>query len=316
MKKLLSLFLIMMLMLALAGCSANISQTSDDNDEWLSVQTDFDADDYYTRLENCVKQIREKTDFVPDIALVLGSGLGDFADSVKIEAEIPYSEIDGFPVSTVSGHDGTLIFCEIEGKKVAVMNGRVHYYEGYDIHEVVLPLRVIHLLGAETVILTNAVGAINEDYSIGDFVTVVDHISSFVPSPLVGENIDKLGDRFVDMTNVYDEELNSIVRDVASKNDITIHKAVMVQVTGPQYETPAEIKMYRSLGADTVGMSTVVESIAARHMGMRICVVSCVTNLASGMQEKISHDEVKSNSNDSSKNFALLIGGLLAKMST
>ena len=314
MKRLLSLCLIMILVFALTGCSANISQTSGDNDEWLSVQTDFDADDYYARLENCVKQIREKTDFVPDIALVLGSGLGDFADSVKIEAEIPYSDIEGFPVSTVSGHDGTLIFCEIEGKKVAVMNGRVHYYEGYDIHEVVLPLRVIHLLGAETVILTNAVGAINEDYSIGDFVTVVDHISSFVPSPLVGENIDKLGDRFVDMTNIYDEELNSIVRDVANQNDITIHKAVMVQVTGPQYETPTEIRMYRSLGADTVGMSTVVEAIAARHMGMRICVVSCVTNLASGMQEKISHDEVKSNSNDSSKNFALLIGGLLAKM--
>ena len=313
MKRLLSLCLIMILVFALTGCSANISQSSDD-DEQLSVQTDFDADDYYARLENCVKQIREKTDFVPDIALVLGSGLGDFADSVKIEAEIPYSDIDGFPVSTVSGHDGTLIFCEIEGKKVAVMNGMVHYYEGYDIHEVVLPLRVIHLLGAETVILTNAVGAINEDYSIGDFVTVVDHISSFVPSPLVGENIDKLGDRFVDMTNVYDEDLNSIVHDIAKQNDITIHKAVMVQVTGPQYETPAEIKMYRSLGADTVGMSTVVETIAARHMGMRICVVSCVTNLAAGLQEKISHDEVKSNSNDSSKNFALLIGGLLAKM--
>ena len=313
MKKLLSLCLIMILVLTVTGCSANSSQPSDD-DKQPGVQTTFDANEYYARLESCVDQIREKTDFVPDIALVLGSGLGDYADSVKIIAEIPYSDLDGFPVSTVSGHDGTLIFCEIEGKKVAVMNGRVHYYEGYDIHEVVLPLRVIHLLGAQTVILTNAVGAINEDYSIGDFVTIVDHISSFVPSPLVGENIDELGDRFVDMTNVYDEELNAIVTDIASQNHIPIHKAVMVQVTGPQYETPSEIKMYRSLGADTVGMSTVVETIAARHMGMRVCAVSCVTNLAAGMQEKISHDEVKSNSIDSSKNFALLISGLLAKM--
>ena len=314
MKKLLSLCLIMLLMLAVTGCSSNGDQTSEDHDNRLSVQTTFNAEDYYARLQSCVNQIRGKTDFVPDVALVLGSGLGDFADSVKIVAEIPYSDIDGFPVSTVSGHDGTLIFCEIEGKKVAIMNGRVHYYEGYDIHEVVLPLRVIHLLGAETVVLTNAVGAINEDYSVGDFVTIADHISSFVPSPLVGENIDELGGRFVDMTNVYDEELNDIVKNIADQNDITIHKAVMVQVTGPQYETPSEIKMYRSLGADTVGMSTVVEAIAAKHMGMRVCAVSCVTNMAAGLQEKISHDEVKSNSNDSSKNFALLIGGLLQNM--
>ena len=314
MKKLLSLCLIMILVFTFAGCSSNSSQSADDDDKQVNVQTGFDADAYYERLENCVKQIREKTDFVPDIALVLGSGLGDYADSVKKIAEIPYSEIEGFPVSTVAGHDGTLMFCEIHGKKVAVMNGRVHYYEGYDIHEVVLPLRVIHLLGAQTVILTNAVGAINEDYHVGDFVTIEDYISSFVPSPLVGENIDQLGDRFVDMTNAYDKELNAIVHNIAKKHDIPIHNAVMVQVTGPQYESPTEIKMYRSLGADTVGMSTVVETIAARHMGMRVCAISCVTNLAAGMQEKISHDEVQSSSNDSSKNFATLVSGLLAEM--
>ena len=314
MKKLISVSLILILVFSFTGCSQSSDQSSDNDGKSLSVQTVFDADDYYARLENCVKQIREKTDFVPDIALVLGSGLGDYADSVKVVAEIPYSEIDGFPVSTVAGHDGTLIFCEIEGKKVAVMNGRVNYYEGYDIHEVVLPLRVIHLLGAGTVILTNAVGAINADYSVGDFVTIEDYISSFVPSPLVGENIDKLGDRFVDMTNAYDEELSSIVEGVAKENNIIVHKGVMVQVTGSQYESPTEIKMYRSLGADIVGMSTVVETIAARHMGMRVCAVSCVTNMAAGMQEKISHDEVKNSSNESSKDFAALISGLLKKM--
>ena len=322
MKKLLSVFIISALVLVFGGCAANSGQSSAANSgqstaadsKQESVDVEFDADDYYSRLERCVKQIREKTDFVPDIALVLGSGLGDYADSVKIVAEIPYSDIDGFPVSTVAGHDGTLIFCEIEGKKVVVMNGRVHYYEGYDIHDVVLPLRVTHLLGAKTVILTNAVGAINADFSVGDFVTNVDYISSFVPSPLVGENIDKLGDRFVDMTDAFDKDLNSIVQDVAKKNKITVHEGVMVQVTGPQYESPTEIKMYRSLGADTVGMSTVVETIAARHMGMRVCSISCVTNMAAGMQDKISHEEVQNSSNDSSKSFALLVGGLLKNM--
>lgn len=194
------------------------------------------------------------------------------------------------------------------------MNGRVHYYEGYDIHEVVLPLRVLHLLGAGTVVLTNAVGAINADYKVGDFVANVDYISSFVPSPLVGENIDKLGDRFVDMTNAFDKELVAIVEDVAKEHNITVHEGVMVQVTGPQYESPTEIKMYRSLGADTVGMSTVVETIAARHMGMRVCSVSCITNMAAGMQEKISHEEVQSSSNDAAKRFAVLVSGLLKNM--
>lgn len=314
MKRLLALCMMLTIAVFFGGCAQNNSQSVLKENKWLNVQKNFDADDYYTRLEQCVKQIRQKTDFVPETALVLGSGLGDFADSVKVVAEIPYSDIDGFPVSTVAGHDGTLIFCEIEGKKVVLMNGRVHYYEGYDIHEVVLPLRVIHLLGAKSVILTNAVGAINADYHVGDFVTNVDYISSFVPSPLVGKNIDKLGDRFVDMTKAFDEEMNSVVEKVAAKNKIPLHKGVMVQVTGPQYESPTEIKMFRSLGADTVGMSTVVETIAARHMGMRVCSISCITNMAAGLQDKISHEEVQNSSNDSAKNFSLLVSGLLAGM--
>lgn len=314
MKRLLALCMMLTIAVFFGGCAQNNSQSVLKENKWLNVQKNFDADDYYTRLEQCVKQIRQKTDFVPETALVLGSGLEDFADSVKVVAEIPYSDIDGFPVSTVAGHDGTLIFCEIEGKKVVLMNGRVHYYEGYDIHEVVLPLRVIHLLGAKSVILTNAVGAINADYHVGDFVTNVDYISSFVPSPLVGKNIDKLGDRFVDMTKAFDEEMNSVVEKVAAKNKIPLHKGVMVQVTGPQYESPTEIKMFRSLGADTVGMSTVVETIAARHMGMRVCSISCITNMAAGLQDKISHEEVQNSSNDSAKNFSLLVSGLLAGM--
>lgn len=310
MKKIISLFIIAALALSFAGCASG----GNDSDKWLNVQTEFDAEDYYSRLQSCVKQIREKTDFVPEVALVLGSGLGDYADGVKVVAEIPYSEIKGFPVSTVEGHDGTLIFCEINGKKVAVMNGRVHIYEGYNVHEVVLPLRVLHLLGAKTAVLTNAVGAINKDYNVGDFVLNKDHISSFVPSPLVGANIDALGDRFVDMTKVYDEELVSAVEKVAEKNKITTHRGVLLQTTGPQYETPTEIKMFRSLGADTVGMSTVVEAIAARHMGMRVCVISCVTNMAAGLQKELSHEEVKASSDKSSKKFATLVSGLLSEM--
>ena len=314
MKRILALLSALLIAASLASCSVAIKSADTDKAQAEEVVIDFDADNYYTRLTNCVRQIKEKTDFVPDIVLVLGSGLGDFADNVNVIAEIPYSEIKGFPVSTVSGHDGTLIFCEIEGKKVVLMNGRVHYYEGYDMQDVVLPLRVLHLLGAQTVILTNAVGAINTDYHVGDFVLNIDHISSFVPSPLIGENIEELGDRFTDMSKVYDEELISVTESIAKKENIATHQGVMVQVTGPQYETPTEIRMYRSLGADTVGMSTVVEAIAAKHMGMRVCCISCITNMAAGLQETISHDEVKSSSDNSAGNFSKLITGLLKEM--
>ena len=244
MKKAITLVLTLLFLFALTACSkAEPTTATPDQSDVIAVSKEaFDAKAYYKTLQSCVSQIKAKTDFVPDIALVLGSGLGDYADSVKVVKEIPYSEINGFPVSTVPGHDGTLIFCEIKGKKVVIMNGRVHYYEGYSMPEVVLPLRVLHLLGAKTVILTNAVGAINEEYSVGDFVTNVDHISSFVPSPLLGENIDELGERFVDMSHIYDEDMISIVEDVAEKENITTHRGVMIQTTGPQFETPTEIK--------------------------------------------------------------------------
>ena len=320
MKRAIALVLTLLFLFVLTACSKTDSKaeptsaTADQADVSTVSDQAFDAQSYYQTLQSCVSQIKSKTDFVPDIALVLGSGLGDYADSVKIVKEIPYSEIEGFPVSTVQGHDGTLIFCEIKGKKVVIMNGRVHYYEGYSMPEVVLPLRVLHLLGAKTVILTNAVGAINEDYEVGDFVTNVDHISSLVPSPLLGENIDELGERFTDMSHIYDEDLISTVEAVAKKENITTHRGVMVQTSGPQFETPTEIKAYRSMGADTVGMSTVVEAIAAKHMGMRVCTVSCVTNLAAGMQEKLSHEDVKNASDNSSANFTKLIDGLLTDM--
>lgn len=275
----------------------------------------FDAEAYMKRLEGCVQQIRAKTDFVPDVVIVLGSGLGHFANQVDVVAEIPYTEIEGFPVTTVSDHAGRLVFGTLGGKNVAVMQGRVHYYEGYSMQEVVLPLRVLHLLGARTVVLTNAVGAINADYQVGDFVAVTDHISSFVPSPLVGENLDELGKRFPDMTTAYDRELIELVSEIGAEKGITVHQGVFVQTMGPQFETPAEIRMYRTLGADTVGMSTAVEAIAARHMDMRVCDINCVTNMAAGMKDTgISGEEVTAASDEAAGRFTTLLTELITRM--
>ena len=310
-------------LLPLTACSAKLSVNNTQATEAGTAVTEsaekteqkFDADAYYEKLESCAEQIRQKTDFVPDVVLVLGSGLGNYADNLDIVTTIPYSEIDGWPESTVEGHEGNLSFANYRGLKVAVMQGRIHYYEGYDINDVVLPLRVLHLLGANTVILTNAVGAINTDYEVGDFVCVEDHISSFVPSPLVGENIDELGERFTGMTAVYDKELRNMVLEISKEKNITVHSGVLIQTTGPQFETPAEIRMYRTLGADTVGMSTVVEAIAAAHMGMRVCDINCVTNMAAGITGKqITNEEVTAAADKSEKDFTTLISALLDKI--
>jgi purine-nucleoside phosphorylase len=275
----------------------------------------FDADAYYKVLLNCVRQIKEKTDFVPDVAVVLGSGLGHFVDAMEVVAEIPYREIDGFPVSTVAGHQGKLVFGMVGGKKTVAMQGRVHYYEGYDVHDVVIPIRVLKLLGAKTAVFTNAVGAINTDYRPGDFVVLRDHISSFMPSPLVGENISQLGERFTPVTDLYDEGLRELAVSIGREKEIRVHSGVFLQVTGPQYETPAEIRMFRLLGADTVGMSTAIEATAAKHMGMRICAINCVTNMAAGINDSSpSHEEVTAIANKAGKDFSTLLKELITRM--
>ncbi len=229
--------------------------------------------------------MRTRTDFEPEIALVLGSGLGDYARNMEVAEEIPYSEIPGFPVSTAPGHDGRFIFGTIGGKKIVCMKGRVHYYEGYEISDVVLPTRLMRLLGAKILFLTNASGGINESFRPGDFMLVKDHISSFAPNPLIGENIDELGVRFPDMSHVYDEDLREKIRKAADELSIDLKEGIYVQLTGPSYETPAEIQMFKGLGIDAVGMSTVVEAIAGNHMGFRICCISCVCNLAAGIAD-------------------------------
>ena len=248
----------------------------------------------YEKLQNCYESVRKKTDFEPKVALVLGSGLGKFAEEIDVETRISYSEIEGFPTSTVPGHAGQFVFGYVEGVPVVCMQGRVHFYEGYPITDVVLPVRLMAKLGAKYLFLTNASGGINRDFKAGDFMMLTDHISLFANNPLIGPNIDEIGTRFPDMSNVYDPILQDIIMSVADDFDIEIQKGVYAQVTGPSFESPAEIRMLSKLGVDAVGMSTVVEAIAANHMGMKICAISCVCNLAAGISETpLTHDEVQ-----------------------
>lgn len=248
----------------------------------------------FKKLERCLADVRTKTDFVPEVALVLGSGLGDFAKQLQVKAEVPYGEITGFPISTVPGHDGRFVFGFIGNVPVVCMKGRVHYYEGYDIRDVVLPIRLMKLLGAGILFLTNAAGGVNPAFGAGDLMLIRDQISVFAPNPLIGPDIEELGARFPDMSHIYEEELQKIIRSKAEENAIPLQEGVYCQLTGPSYETPAEIRMLQSLGCDAVGMSTAVEAIAANHCGMRVCGISCISNLAAGLSEKpLNHKEVQ-----------------------
>lgn len=253
-----------------------------------------DMNAVYEKLQNCYKCVREKIDFVPRVALVLGSGLGDFADNIKVEAELPYEEIEGFPISTVPGHAGKFIFGYLGEVPIVCMKGRVHFYEGYDITDVVLPIRLMKLLGAEILFLTNAAGGVNDTFSAGDLMLIEDQIACFVKNPLIGPNIEELGTRFPDMTTIYDKELRSIITETATEQNVDLKKGVYLQLTGPSFESAAEVRMVRILGGDAVGMSTAVEAITARHMGMRVCGISCICNLAAGMTENpLTHEEVQ-----------------------
>lgn len=248
----------------------------------------------YTKLEKCLKSVREKTNFEPKVALILGSGLGDFAETINIVDTIDYHDIEGFPVSTVSGHKGRFVFGYVGDVPVVVMQGRVHFYEGYPMQDVVLPTRLMKMLGAEVLFLTNAAGGANFDFNPGDLMLITDHISSFIPSPLIGENLEQFGTRFPDMSNVYDKNLREIISKKAEELNIPLKQGVYIQLTGPAYETPAEVRLYRNLGADAVGMSTVCEAMVANHAGMKICGISCITNLAAGMlNQPLDHNEVK-----------------------
>jgi len=262
----------------------------------------------YTKIKDCLSQIKEKTDFVPEVALVLGSGLGGYADEIDISAAINYSDIEGFPVSTVPGHKGRFVFGHIGKVPVVIMQGRVHYYEGYAISDVVLPIRLMGLMGAKKLMLTNAVGAINKNFAAGDFMLIADHILLAVPSPLLGHNIDEIGTRFPDMSEVYKENLRDKIRSAATRLDIGLHEGIYLQTSGPNFETPAEIRAYGALGADVVGMSTACEAVAANHMGMKVCGISCVSNLAAGLSDSpLTHEEVQEMADMAAPRFKALV---------
>ncbi|MCR5212318.1 MAG: purine-nucleoside phosphorylase [Lachnospiraceae bacterium] len=270
----------------------------------------------YGRLETALSAIREKTDFVPKVGLVLGSGLGGYAESgdMDVVTEVSYNDIPGFPVSTAPGHAGKYVFGYVGENKVPVvcMQGRVHYYEGYDMENVVLPIRLMGLMGADTIFLTNASGGINDSFSAGDLMLITDQISSFVPSPLRGENDERLGERFPDMSEIYDKDLRDLARKKAKELSIDLKEGVYIQTQGPNYESPAEIQFFKAIGADAVGMSTACEAIAANHMKKKIIGISCIANLAAGISETpLSGEEVIEAGKAAAPKFTALVTAII-----
>ena len=266
----------------------------------------------FQEIMEAVNFIKGKTDFKPQIAAVLGSGLGSFADDIKIEFVLEYSQIPHFPKSTVQGHKGRFVFGHIKDVPVVLMQGRIHNYEGYSPQKVVLPIRVMRLLGAEILILTNASGGIN--FKAGTLMIINDHISNFVQNPLIGENLDNLGTRFPDMSKIYDSNLNNIIKTAAKKIGINIKEGVYIQLTGPSFETPAEISMCKTMGADVVGMSTAQEAIAAKHCGFKVCGISFISNAAANKDSNLIHEEVIENGNKISSDFKALLQETIINM--
>ncbi len=302
MKKILIFLISVSLVLSMSICAYannNLNGSNNMSKEYEILQKSYDS-------------IKNKIPYEVDIAVVLGSGLGKFLDNKKIDAEIRYEDIANFPRSTVEGHAGNYAFLKINNKKIVCMNGRVHHYEGYETIEVVRPIRLMKMMGAKTIILTNAAGGLNENFVPGDLMIINDHISQFVKSPLIGENVGELGVRFPDMTNVYDKEYIELVKKIAKEQKIDIKSGVYLQFTGPNYETPTEIKMAKTLGADAVGMSTVVEAIAARHMGVKVLGISLITNMGAGISKnELSHEEVKETADKAAVKFENLLDKIL-----
>lgn len=262
-----------------------------------------------------IKEIRKNTDFVPKVALMLGSGLGKYADEVDTVCEISYHDLPGFPVSTAPGHKGRFILGYVGEVPVICMQGRVHLYEGYTPAQAVLPVRVMRGLGAGILVTTNASGGIKETYHPGTLALITDHISCFVTNPLIGPNDDAEGVRFPDMSQAYDRELSDIIRRCAGEAGIELQDGVYCQLTGPSFESPAEIRMLKILGADMVGMSTVIEVITARHAGMRVCGVSLISNLAAGISPvPLSSEDVNAAGEAAEPKFTELVSRSIAAM--
>ena len=263
---------------------------------------------YMEKFNETVKYITEKVNVMPKIAIILGSGLGSLSDDIENKVTIPYNEIPNFPISTVVGHKGELIFGTLENIPIVAMNGRFHYYEGYNLQETTYPIRIFKLLGIETLILTNAAGGINTKFQKGDLMIITDQLSFFAESVLRGPNMDEFGDRFIDMSNTYNKDYIKKLQDIMLKITGKNHTGVYAYMKGPTYETPAEIRALRTLGADAVGMSTVPEAVVATHCGMKCAGITCITNMAAGVTNEIlSHDEVKETAILAEKNFKNVI---------
>lgn len=249
-----------------------------------------------------------------EVGLILGSGLGELADEIENPIVIPYTEIPSFPVSTVAGHAGQLVYGTLGGKRVLALQGRFHYYEGYSMNEVTFPVRVMRFLGTESIIVTNAAGGVNKEFSPGDLMLITDHINSFGTNPLIGPNDEQFGVRFPDLTQAYDLDYQNIAKEVANELELSLKEGVYYGVTGPTYETPAEVRMIQKVGGDAVGMSTVPEVIVARHAGMRVVGISCISNLAAGMGETLNHEDVIEVTTKIRSSFKQLIVNLLQKI--
>ncbi len=262
-----------------------------------------------------VNYLKEQIPFEPEVGMILGSGLGILAKEVENPVIIPYDKIPNFPVSTVEGHAGNLVIGMLEGKKIIIMQGRFHFYEGYSMDEVTHPVRVLKLLGIKTLIVTNAAGGVNEEFKAGDLMFIQDHINQMGTNPLMGKNYEEFGPRFPDMSHAYDPELIKLGKEVAKKLEIDTKEGVYIAVTGPSYETPAEIRAFRVLGANAVGMSTVPEVIVANHMGIRVLGISCITNMAAGvLPQPLVHSEVMETAERVKPIFISLVRGILKEV--
>ena len=249
--------------------------------------------DITAKITAAADYLKSRTSLRPTICLVLGSGLGDFADTLEESIRIPYAEIPNFPLPTIPGHSGALVFGKVCGKTVVVLQGRIHYYEGLSMQEITLPIRVAAALGVKTLVLTNACGGVNTAFNPGDLMLISDHLNCSGMNPLIGPNLDAFGPRFPDMSDLYTASLRAAIKEVAAEAGIPLREGVYAMYSGPNYETPAEIRMFRILGADTVGMSTVPEALVAGHCGMQVVGISCITNMAAGiLPVKLSHAEV------------------------
>lgn len=256
--------------------------------------------------------IESKIDIVPELGLILGSGLGVMADEIENPVKIKYNDIPHFPVSTVEGHEGQFVIGRLKGKNVIAMQGRFHYYEGYTMQEITFPIRVLKAIGVSHVILTNAAGGTNESFSGGTLMLITDHINIMGVSPLIGPNETELGPRFPDVSTIYDPAFNSKILDEAKALDIDLKQGVYFYFTGPAYETPAEVRVAKILGGDAVGMSTAPEAVVAAHMGMKVSGISCITNMAAGIQKTaLNHQEVVEVANRVQSTFIKLVGRIV-----